>query len=46
MPIFQSLNLFPRDIFGFSGSSPGKESTALQENLVQFLGEEDLLEKG
>ena len=31
---------------GLSGSSVGKESTAVQETPVQFLGWEDLLGKG
>ena len=31
---------------GFPGSSAGKESPAMQETLVQFLRQEDPLEKG
>ena len=31
---------------GFPGCSAGKDSLATQETLVQFLGQEDLLEKG
>ena len=31
---------------GFPGGSDGKESAAMQENWVQFLGWEDPLEKG
>ena len=31
---------------GFPSSSAGKESAAMQETLVQFLGWEDPLEKG
>ena len=30
---------------GFSGGSGGKESTAIQETLVQFLGQKDPLQK-
>ena len=30
----------------FPGSSTGKESAEMQETLVQFLGQEDPLEKG
>ena len=30
---------------GFPGSSAGKESPSMQETLVQFLGQEDLLQK-
>ena len=33
-------------ILGFPGGSAGKESTAIQETTVGFLGQEDLLEKG
>ena len=31
---------------GFPGSLAGKESSCMQETLVQFLGQEDPLEKG
>ena len=31
---------------GFPGSLAGKESSCMQETLVQFLGQEDALEKG
>ena len=31
---------------GFPDISAGKESTAMQETLVRFLDQEDLLEKG
>ena len=31
---------------GFPGSSAGKNLPAMQETLVQFLGQEDPLEKG
>ena len=40
------LNVSPPLDRGFSGSSTGKESPAMQETLVRFLGQEDPLEKG
>ena len=33
-------------VYGFLGSSAGKESAAMQDTLLQFLGQEDPLEKG
>ena len=33
-------------LLGFPGSSAGKNMPAMQEDLVQFLGQEDPLEKG
>ena len=35
-----------RGKWGFPDSSIDKESTAMQETLVRFLDQEDLLEKG
>ena len=46
MLILQFLKLFPRDIFAPLVAQLAKNPPALQENLVQFLGQEDLLEKG
>ena len=43
------LNIFGKDYSGvtaFFGSSAGKESPAMQETPVPFLGGEDHLEKG
>ena len=36
----------PTHIMGFPGSSAGKNLPAMQETPVQFLGQEDPLEKG
>ena len=41
-----SLNHPPKFSLGFPDSSVGKESPVMQETPVQFLGWEDLLEKG
>ena len=41
----QGLNPEAYIYIGFPGSSGGKESTAMQETPVQFLGWEDSLEK-
>ena len=37
--------LVPYYLGGFPGSSAGKETACIQEILVQFLGQEDPLEK-
>ena len=42
LPLFQFYFLQ----WGFPESSAGKESAAMKETRVQFLGGEDLLEKG
>ena len=40
------FNVVLEVFWGFPGSLAGKESPAMQETLVQFLGQEDPLEKG
>ena len=43
---FVEIQMDLESVMGFPGSSPLKYLLAMQETLVQFLGQEDPLEKG